>query len=193
MITKTLKNDITDYKDLVISWHDDMLKNKLNLVYLGEINQTITKSFTSLAEQSMTEDNEEKRTVRKVYHVMVECLQNIYKHSDEKNKTGPGRKSQGILMVGQDKKGYIISTGNYVSKEREKKLTTLLDGINSKSVDELNQLFKKQMRDGVLSEKGGAGLGFIDISRKTGSKLEYKFESMDEKRSFFILKTYIAK
>ena len=59
--------------------------------------------------------------------------------------------------------------------------------------DALDDLYKKQMREGSISPRGGAGLGFIDISRKTGSKLEYKFESMDEKRSFFILKTYIAK
>jgi hypothetical protein len=29
------------------------------------------------------------------------------------------------------------------------------------------------MREGSLSEKGGAGLGLIDIARKTGEKLEY--------------------
>ena len=30
------------------------------------------------------------------------------------------------------------------------------------------RLYKKQIKEGRLSDKGGAGLGFIDIKRKTG-------------------------
>ena len=179
--------------DLVLSCHHDMTNNNLNLVYLGEINQSITKAFTALAEQNLNEGQEEKTVVRKVYHVMVECLQNIYKHADENAINTPGKRSQGIFLVGNDDGGYIVATGNYVSDEKKKRLIKVLDNVNSMSKDELDAVYKKQMREGVLSEKGGAGLGFIDISRKTGSKLDYKFESIDEKRSFFILKTYIAK
>jgi hypothetical protein len=49
------------------------------------------------------------------------------------------------------------------------------------------------MRETAISEKGGAGLGFIDIARKTGNPLEYHFEPIDEKNSFFLLKTSINK
>jgi hypothetical protein len=49
------------------------------------------------------------------------------------------------------------------------------------------------MREGRLSEKGGAGLGFIDIARKTGRKLDFHFLSIDEENSFFILTSTISR
>ena len=43
------------------------------------------------------------------------------------------------------------------------------------------------MMDGVLTEKGGAGLGLIDIARKSGRKLFYHFVPYDNHRHFFLL------
>lgn len=169
-----------------------MQEHGLNLVYEGEVNQAITKAFTSLAEQNLNEDQEEKSTVRKVYHVMVECLQNIYKHADSTPEKKE-KKSQGIFIVGHDSGGYTICTGNTVNSDKVDEISELLDRINQMDQDEIKDYYKKQMKEGVLSEKGGAGLGFIDISRKSGSKLDYRFETIDGKNSFFILKTYIAK
>lgn len=182
-----------DYKDLVFSCHKAMEVHNLNLVYEGEINQSITKAFTALAEQNLQEENEDRAVVRKVYHVLVECLQNIYKHTDKEAKDSPGKRSKGVLLLGHDEDGFIVATGNMVDMEQQEYLTRILNNVNSMTTEELNETYKKQMRDGLLSEKGGAGLGFIDISRKTKSKLEYHFETIDEKNSFFILKTYIAK
>jgi hypothetical protein len=193
LITKPIKKKEIDFIDLVMTYHKNMTKNNLHLIYEGEINQSITKTLTSLAEQNLHEENEDTKVVRVVYHVMVECLQNIYKHTDPSTGDGPGKRSYGIILLGHTKDGYVVSTGNEVDQSKKEILIKLLDGINSKSTEELNEIYKIQIQDGVLSKKGGAGLGFIDISRKTGSKLDYEFETIDEKNSFFILKTYIAK
>ena len=187
-----VKNTV-DYMGLVLDYHNSMRSHNLNLVYEGEINQSITKAFTSLAEQNLIEYKEEKKTIRKVYHVMVECLQNIYRHSDDPIKSRKGRKKHGIFMVGHDKNGYIISTGNVIENSKIEAVRSSLDLVNSLDEMEIKELYKKQITSGILSDKGGAGLGFIDISKKTGNPLEYRFENIDENKSFFILKTYIAK
>ena len=49
------------------------------------------------------------------------------------------------------------------------------------------------MKEGRLSEKGGAGLGFIDIARKTGNQLEFHFLPIDEGSSFFLLTSSISR
>jgi hypothetical protein len=49
------------------------------------------------------------------------------------------------------------------------------------------------MKEGRLSEKGGAGLGFIDIRRKTGEKLDFHFLPITDKISFFLLTTLIPR
>ena len=50
-----------------------------------------------------------------------------------------------------------------------------IDNLNSLERKELKAQHLKQMKEGEIDKKGGAGLGFTDIMRKTGSKLNYKF------------------
>ena len=52
-------------------------------------------------------------------------------------------------------------------------------------------MYRKQIREGKLSDKGGAGLGLIDIARKIGEPLNYQFLQLDEANYFFILKVEI--
>lgn len=48
------------------------------------------------------------------------------------------------------------------------------------------------MIEGELSVKGGAGLGLIEICRKTGEKLVYQFINLDTENDFFVLKVTIS-
>jgi hypothetical protein len=49
------------------------------------------------------------------------------------------------------------------------------------------------MREGHISDRGGAGLGFIDIARKTGEKLLFSFLKIDSTNSFFVLTSTISR
>ncbi len=186
-----------DYMKLVYDFHKDMIANRFTLVYEGEITHQITKAFTSLAENKMDSYSEDASMKKKVFHVMVECLQNLSKHAEENNALdGSGYSGNGIFIVGllgEDNQDYQILTGNAVESTKVPDLKALLEKINQLDKDGLKELFKKQMREGSLSEKGGAGLGLIDIARKTGEKLEYNFIDIDDKNSFFLLRTKISR
>jgi hypothetical protein len=69
----------------------------------------------------------------------------------------------------------------------------MLETINKMDKDELKDLYKRQMKEGRLSDKGGAGLGFIDIKRKTGKELEYHFLPISNDTSFFLLTSTISR
>ena len=49
------------------------------------------------------------------------------------------------------------------------------------------------LSNGEMSDKGGGGLGFIDIAKKSGEKLNYHIRKIDEKYSFFTLTVKIIK
>lgn len=182
---------------LVYDFHNEMLSNKFTLVYEGEITHQITKAFTSLAENKMDSYSEDASMKKKVFHVMVECLQNLSKHAEEFEVEGnQGGAGNGIFIVGRlgdDDQDYQVMTGNAVEISKVSELKALLEKINHLDKDGLKELFKKQMREGSLSEKGGAGLGLIDIARKTGEKLEYHFVEIDDKSTFFLLRTKISR
>jgi len=53
--------------------------------------------------------------------------------------------------------------------------------------DELKLYYQEVLNNGNVSDKGTAGLGMIDIARKSGNKLEYQFLPVNDTSSFFCL------
>ena len=162
------------------------------LIYEGEFTQEITKSVLSMAERNLESVREDESTKKKVFNVMVECLQNICKHADE-FYLQEHKLDGAIFMIGSDRNNYFIMSGNYIMNENVESLGDKLNQINNLDKDGLKQLYKEIIINGNLSEKGGAGLGFVDIARKSGNKLDFNFVKVDAKFSFFCLKTNISR
>ena len=177
------------FLEFVYQFYKTMTTNEISLVYEGEITHEITKIFTAMTEKNLEKNAESNAVQRKVFHVMVECLQNISKHADSFHPDKDERR--GIVMVSRGEDSYSIITGNVVKNEKVLDMKNNLDHINSLDKDELSALYKQQIREGSISEKGGAGLGFIDIVKKTGSKLVYQFKELNSDVSFFILTSTI--
>jgi hypothetical protein len=83
--------------------------------------------------------------------------------------------------------GYSITTGNYIQTTRKDSFENKLERINSLESAELKELYKEVLNNDARSEKGGGGLGMIDIARKTGKKLNYAFAPLNDEYSFFSL------
>lgn len=183
-------NENQDSLEFVYNFYLKMKENKVNLAYEGEITHQITKAFTALTESNMANEEDYNSVQKKVFHVMVECLQNISKHSERSENAKDGR---GIFMVSKGEEEYNVTTANVINNEKIEELTEMLNNINSLDKIGLKQLYKQQIRDGRLSEKGGAGLGFIDIARKTGEKLVFNFLPINDIQSFFVLISTVSR
>lgn len=168
--------------------YDEMTNNGFSLVYFGEFSHDITMMFTSMAENDMDKRSEEKVIKKKVFHVLVEILQNLNRHSDEMNDAKIGN---GLFIIGMKDDIYYIISSNKVSSKHKDSLEIALKQVNAASRSELKEMYKKQIKDGKLSDKGGAGLGLIDIARKSGEQLNYQFLQIDENYYFFILEVEI--
>jgi Family of unknown function (DUF6272) len=174
--------------------HKTMVIRNLILVYEGEFTQEITKSVLAMAERNMDAIGEDSAIKRKVFNVMVECLQNIVKHSDEIDDPSYVSRNSAIFMIGKQEDKYIITSGNPVGNDKIPILHKKLDYINSLDKEGLKNYYKEVIKNNKgLSEKGGAGLGFIDMARKSGQKLQFDFEPINDGISFFSLKTVIRR
>jgi len=169
---------------------DEMVADGFPVVYKGKLNHEILKLFTSMAEAKVSKGCSNISIRRLVFHVIVECVQNITRHSDDYGEDGIGN---GIFVVGERKDYYYIITGNVIQSHKVPKLERQLEMLNTKTNNELLKLHKSQMMDGALSEKGGAGLGLIDMVRKTGEKYIYQFLKLDTENHYFILKVTVPK
>ncbi len=187
--------EIADTSDLsfVYDFYRRMKNNKISFAYEGEISHEITKAFSSLAESHIAIENESGTIQKKVFHVMVESLQNISKHSAERKDISSIIDGQGIFLISKTNSEYNITTGNVVNKNEIPKLEETIALINSGNKKTLNEKYKERIKIGKLSERGGAGLGFIDIVRKTNEKLLYSFVDINEEKSYFIVTSTISR
>ncbi len=178
--------------EYVFDLHNLMVKKQLILVYEGEFTQEITKSVLSMAERNLESVGEEEGIKRKVFNVMVECLQNICKHTDQYLDLNNGKETA-VFIIGKESSEYSIISGNAIENQNIAQLEEKLKLINSLDKDGLKALYKEIISNTELSEKGGAGLGFVDMARKSGHKLEFSFHPIDEEYSFFALKVKIGR
>jgi len=181
------------FMKFVYQIHNEMVNHRILLVYEGEVNQDITKAFTTLTQKNLDEDVETSVPIKKrVYHVMVECLQNIGKHSDNIESGEPEVPGSGIFMVSRSESGFNVITGNPIANSRIEDVSNMLQTVNNMNEDEIKVYYKQKIVASRISEKGGAGLGFIDIVKKTGNKISFHFEKINEATSFFIMRTTIS-
>ena len=187
-----MESEKQSFLEFAYQLYKTMKTNEISLVYEGEVTQDITKTFTALTERNLTKNAESNVVQKKVFNVMVECLQNISKHADSYEGVD-SEERRGIIMVSKGDDSYNIITGNIIKNEKVPELKSSLELINSLDKEGLSTLFKQQIRGTTLSEKGGAGLGLIDIAKKSGSKLIYQFKEISDDVSFFILTSTIKR
>lgn len=169
-----------------------MEKDNIMLSFKGNVTSELLTSVLQIMESKMDNLNEPSRVRKKVYNILVEALQNLYHHLDKhSDQSHPGYNTV-IFMVGKEDGDYSIFTGNYIKNENAGKLKAKLDKINSLDKDELKAYYKEVLNNGMMSEKGGGGLGMIDIARKSGQKLDYDFQEVDKDHSFYSLNIKIA-
>lgn len=173
----------------VLSLYDELIENGISVVYIGKFTHQVVKMFTEKNEEEMEQSNEEKQVKRRVHHSLVEILQNMQKHSTEFQTEYS--LINGLFMIGRKEGIYYIMTANKVTKHDIAHLTQALETVNNASREELNAMYKKQLKEGHISSKGGAGLGLIDIARKTDGKLEYLFMPVNG-TDYFVLKVEIS-
>jgi len=169
--------------------HQSLSEHHLILAYEGEFTQEITKSILAMAERNMDSTGEESSIKRKVFNVMVESLQNIVKHADNNGKAS----HSAVFMVGKQKEQYTIISGNPIDNDVIAIVKEKIDKVNVLDKDGLKAYYKEIIKNTKISEKGGAGLGFVDMARKSGQPLVYDFQDMGNGQSFFALKSSIER
>ena len=165
-----------------------MVENQLLLAYKDNINEETSYQLIAMVDSKMIGFDEEKKIKKKVFNVLVECLQNVSRHAEpEKGKDH----ESSILLIGRNETSFFIITGNMMNNDKTDYLKEKLEHINNLKPDEIRDKYKELMSNMEFSDKGGAGLGLFDIARKSANKFEYDFRKLSDKKTYFTLKVNI--
>ncbi len=185
-----MNNDwIQDNKISVYEMFDLLNEEKVEYIYRGKFDSKITDGILSLAEINL--DGEDSLKIKKrVYFILVEGLQNITRHQEHSEDFE--EYNEGFLVIQRKDTEFAITTGNLIQNTTIEDLQSKLENINKLSKDDLKKYYRQILDNETFSQKGGAGLGLIEIARKSGNKIAYDFQKISEVHSYFYMQTKIS-
>ncbi|HHZ66195.1 MAG TPA: hypothetical protein EYN38_06530 [Flavobacteriales bacterium] len=166
-----------------------MAPDDFNIWYQGKFDDEFTAVIIELSEFNLENKDDMKKSRKRISYLLAESFQNIVRHRLERKETDKKGSMFGVQHRG---KVITIYSSNIVEKETKELLVKNLDKVNRLNKDELKEQYNKILLHGELSEKGGAGLGLIEMARKSGNKLQYKFEDAEDNRYHFKLQLSIG-
>jgi hypothetical protein len=164
-------NEDTILGQSLLDYYRGLDKSKIILLFKGAMSQdTLVRigDLIRLPSEEMGADNYSKR----LFAVMVEMAQNI-------------------LFYSQEREVLPIICGNRVNPDQKARLEAQCQKVNGMSQDELREYYSQQRRKMVHEGSKGAGLGLIDIAKRSKNPLVYDFHPMDEDQYFFSLSVHI--
>jgi hypothetical protein len=175
-------------------WYAHKLQGEVIIRHAGSITPEMITHALEIVEDSPLLKHERLQTKKKVYNVFVECMQNLYHHVDAppSGLSVGGSPNFGIVALVHDGSFYRVTTGNFILKSKVNFIKDRIEQLNSLSDEEVRMLYRDILGNEAISEKGGGGLGMLDIVRKTGNKLEYFLYPYDGEHVFFSLDVYIS-
>jgi len=171
-------------------WLKNNTPEKTLVSFTGPVDSDVITRLVEETESKFTELYPENGKMLKIIiHVLVESLQNIFHHAcpDES-----GNEKSALLSVSSENNAIKVIIGNFLPSSKLHIVKDRIEQINALEKEELKTLYKLILSNHEFSEKGGGGLGLIDIAKKTGTKMEYNFVPLNENLYFYILKITIV-
>jgi hypothetical protein len=129
---------------------------------------------------------------KKLLTLMIEILENVLKYSDHFEVfvlDYPHYQPEFELNLDED--GFIMTSRNPVRDKDKKEISRRIDRINTSNEDELKKIYRDTITNGIFTEKGGAGLGFIEMAKITTNRIAYSFKPIDKGFSYFEVTLHI--
>ena len=150
-----------------------MSESGIFLDYRGPLDFEVIDSLLKKLKKSPEFKDLNKITGKRVYFVVVECLENILKHAELELSENPATNSHITVRKINDK--IIINAGNPVTEDAKENIVQRLEQLNNSDEETLKTLYENKIKSDLENNEKCAGLGFISMALKSGNKIAYSF------------------
>lgn len=175
------------------SFYQELKTNGISFSYSGPLAQEGLEGISQTLRKKLEADEIEFSASQAIFSVFVEEVQNILNYSAERQTyQKSGELAAGVFVIGHDERGYFVLCGNKIYAKDCGFLAAKIEELRGLSKDELKTLFKQRRKMEPEPQSKGAGLGLIEIARRSGNPIEYSFEPIDDTFSFFSMRVIIG-
>jgi hypothetical protein len=157
--------------------------------YSGPFTQGLTEVTGDIIRTRTGIRQEKTNTSLKIFAVFIEMVQNVINYTPDEPGSNQNT-SEGVIVIGTQKEaGYFVFCGNAISPADGSRMGDRLDRLQQMDAEELKQHYREQRRKDPDEYSKGAGLGFIEIARKS-SRFTYAVTPEENGLAFFELMAY---
>ena len=166
----------------------NLFKNdRFCLAYMGAFDDELTEILMRSNETSVQDSQKLKK---RLSFLIAECFQNVIRHSDEPEVINATNNKPTVFVLRNHGASHYISSSNLIANDKKDGLETKLNTINTLSSEELKALYLNSLANDQISEKGGGGLGLIEMARKSGSPIDFSFDYINYYHSIFFMQVH---
>lgn len=123
--------------------------------------------------------------VNRVFAVFIEMAQNVLHYSHSKANSNGKLIGKGSTFIFASKEGYTLTTVNIINEKQKQFLESKLAYINTLNEEDIKSNYLKKRKQVAEGDSKGAGLGLIDMVRRTGNPLKYNIVPADEAENYY--------
>lgn len=161
------------------------------LEYRGQIDYRQIDNLLKKWKRSKAFMNLDRTSGKRLYSIIVECLENIVKHAE--NLPDADEEHLPHISIQKHDEIIVIRSGNPVLKVNTDPISEKIDQVNRKNEKSLIAQYGKIINQEKMKNGSNAGLGFIILKLKSGNNLNYRFISISETASYFEIKISLKK
>lgn len=175
----------------LFSLREHFNRSHILLCFNGPISRSLIEEIGHALKNYLQADNAQPSAAMDVFGVYIEMTQNIRHYAQAKGYNELD--SAATVVVARNRDGhYLVQAGNLVEKSDGQALLQRVNALAQMDKVELKAAYKTQLRqprdEGALT---GAGLGLIDVARKSAAPLSACLAPTDATRDFFSLRAVI--
>ena len=139
--------------------------------YEGQLTSEVRIQLTDLVKAVAIANIGKRPNIKKLCGIAIEMLDNAQRYCSDGNVK---------FSWELDGTHLVISIENQASSKDAHRLLNSVDAVNRMSAEEITAAFRAQLTNGEFGEKGGAGLGLLDIARKCCGTIEARILQMHD-------------
>jgi hypothetical protein len=172
------------------------------ICFNGPLSQSIIEQLGVAVKRYLEAETHNAGRLYDVFAVYIEQSQNIQNYTASKAASQAATQAASLadlqrydsatIAIGRlDDDHYLVTSGNPVAKIDLPPLTALLDALAKLDADGLKACYREQRRRPREDGSPSAGLGLIDMARKSSRPLEYRVRDIDADTAYFHLTAVI--
>lgn len=164
---------------------------QIMLCFNGPISRSLIEEIGNALRNYLSAEHAHPSAAMDVFAVYIEMTQNISHYT--RARQWSEQEAGATVVVSRNQEGrYVVSAGNLIELPDGEQLLQAVESLAGLDKAALKAAYKEQLRRPRDEERtSGAGLGLIDIARKSSEPLQASLQPLDAGRGFFSLRAVI--